>query len=785
VSPIACVALLLLLLFIPPCQADPWDKCATAFRAALQHDAKRNVSQYLYRKPLSWLRGNQTLPLVVSTEGCKVICGKGPQWSSWDTFTQSFTTWVLPLLGGLLLQLPFESSGAGAIVLQLARWLGNPCVMLRDSLNGLCKRGRACRLFDRLTSIDATLGCQYDGRHCDIRATLRRREGAGAATPHNVDSRASPSDRNRHYANLRDALFILGSLDEFEVRPGVYSGSEPPTSLHQRDMYSVIIYALLPSDTDIHVANTAAIPAPEGPHTISPDNGIPGLTSSNRRQHRAAIAHYLRATRKRSFVPVFLSVIWFIVGLFIFIGRYFLACDASTYDLSIGFILSWLPGHVMCAVVNGNPTSSDLARRALQQFLDAAAASATAMVAAAPLHTTVSSSAAVSDPATSNGTSSGQQHASAIADSAAEAVTSTDANNSTNPHQPSIELSTIPAPTSRHSANTTPIAAQQHSILPQPQIVAQAPVSTADETAAVARQTSAPQQPPSLPAPQVLTFLGQHSHADGVADTIFRHLDALLKTHEAESSRLVYRDSSALDSFTLLLMCLPGIFASISELWTYNCVGVCYFAFLAMSSLISVAAGFDGPTVHAPRAHQPPDNDNSAAIIDNMENGAARRTTGAVRQPHHLRAIITALELANFILLLFILLGQPIGLLTSCSCASIYPSYRGLVVLSVGHRICPLYRKRRAAADMKVVVFACVPLLIVLYAVYAWRTQSFLASYDYDKGMRGLQRFRKWRYVSRGKWLAAVIRAARRCCQRAARAVGDRLAQAIESRSIP
>jgi hypothetical protein len=543
-------------------------------------------------------------------------------------------------------------------------------------------------------------------------------------------------------------------------------------------MYSVIVYALLPSDTDTNINDTATISAQETPQSHTPDNGIPGLSSSNRRHNRAAIAHYLRATRKRSFVPVFLSVIWFIVGLFIFIGRYFLACDASTYDLSIGFILIWLPGLVMCAVVNGNPTSSDLARRSLQQFLDAAAASATAAVAAAPLRTAVPSSAAVSGSSTSIGNSSGQQHASAIADSAAEAVSSTDANNSFNAHQPPIELGPVPAPTRCRSANTTPIAAQLHSTLPQPQIIAQAPVSTADETAAVTRLTAAPRQPLSLPAPQVLTFLGQHSRANGVADTMFERLDTLLETR-------VYRYSAALDSFATLILCLPGIFASISELWTYNCVGVRYFAFLAMSGLISLVAGFDGPTIHGPGAHQAPDNGNDAAVIENIENGAARRTAGAARQQHYLTAIITALELTNCILLLVILLGQPIGLLTSCSCASIYPSYRGFVVLSVGHRICPLYRKRRAAADMKVVVFACLPLLIVLYAVYAWRTQNFLASYDHDKGMCGLERFRKWRYVTRGKWLAASIRAARRRCQRAARAVGVRLAEAIESRVIP
>ncbi len=221
------------------------------------------------------------MPLVVTTEGCKAICGKGPQWSLWDTFTQSFTTWILPLLGGLLLQLTFESSGASAIVLQLARWLGNPCFTMRDSLNGLRKKGRACRLFDRLTSIDATLVCQFDGHHCEVRATLCRRENESAATPHIVESRSRPRDRNRYFADFRDALFILLSLDEFDLRPGIYSGIEPPASYHSREMYRVIVYALLHSNTNTNVDDAVAIKAPEAPESVSPDNGIPSLSLSN------------------------------------------------------------------------------------------------------------------------------------------------------------------------------------------------------------------------------------------------------------------------------------------------------------------------------------------------------------------------------------------------------------------------------------------------------------------------------------------------------------------------
>jgi hypothetical protein len=195
----------------------------------------------------------------------------------------------------------------------------------------------------------------------------------------------------------------------------------------------------------------------------------------------------------------------------------------------------------------------------------------------------------------------------------------------------------------------------------------------------VSRQTTTPQQPQSLPVPQVPAFLGQHSNANGVADTMLKHLDALIKTHQEESSWLVAWSSTALDSFALLILCLPGMFASISETWTYNCVGVCYFVFLAMTSFISLVAGFYGP-----RAHQPPNNNNNAEAIGNMENGVSRLNASAGRQQHHLRVIIMALELTNFILLLVILFGQPVDLLTSCACASVYPSFCGFVVLSVG-----------------------------------------------------------------------------------------------------
>ncbi len=56
---------------------------------------------------------------------------------------------------------------------------------------------------------------------------------------------------------------------------------------------------------------------------------------------------------------------------------------AGADDLALGLLMSWLPGLVSCAVVDRNPTSSHHRRCALQRFLVAAAAGATASAATA------------------------------------------------------------------------------------------------------------------------------------------------------------------------------------------------------------------------------------------------------------------------------------------------------------------------------------------------------------------------------------------------------------------
>jgi hypothetical protein len=138
---------LVLLLHSPPCRATRWEDCGRKFRAALEYDANGNVSCYVYTQRLTRLLPGHPAPLMATFDGCLATCGGGPQPYPLDDITESLSTWILPLLGGLLLQVPFESGGAvSGILPQAARWLGNPAAILMYTLLNMRETRHAARL---------------------------------------------------------------------------------------------------------------------------------------------------------------------------------------------------------------------------------------------------------------------------------------------------------------------------------------------------------------------------------------------------------------------------------------------------------------------------------------------------------------------------------------------------------------------------------------------------------------------------------------------------------------
>jgi hypothetical protein len=521
-SLLAASIALILLLHVSPCEADPWKKCAATFQAALQYDANGNVSRYRYIKRDIWWPANKTIPLMLTEEGCKVYCGGGPKLFSWDDITTSFSTWVLPFLGGLLLHMPIESSNSSGItLLQLARCLGNPLRFLECSLRNLRDTERACRLFNRLTSADCTLTNAEAHR---IRATGMPVDGQDDIS--SPDHHSHTCQRSSTYAALRDGLYILTVLNQYDVRPGVSDGS-PSALEHVRDMYVVLIFALFSpctgsSASAVYRAETHGVFRSRSDRHCTADPCPADL-----RHHRAALADYLRATCKRGVVPVLVTVFFFTIALAVSLARAFRVNDSSWHDYSLSLLISWLPGLVTCAVVDRNPTSSSHARDALQLFLDAASAAATTSALADAVDTTSSTSGA-REAATDGRSSELALPAASVQERLGSvSVPERAVTMASGRLQPGLSTRSSQ---DGHLAGASTTSARAHSnSVEHPFSACALSILAATEPSLARRTTSAP-HPEPLSAPRILQFCGQGQRLwhSGVAHPILtmieRHL---------------------------------------------------------------------------------------------------------------------------------------------------------------------------------------------------------------------------------------------------------------------
>lgn len=117
---------------------------------------------------------------------------------------------------------------------------------------------------------------------------------------------------------------------------------------------------------------------------------------------------------------------------------------------------------------------------------------------------------------------------------------------------------------------------------------------------------------------------------------------------------------------------------------------------------------------------------------------------------HFIHLFVTITEVVNTGWLVYIIVASTLGLYNSCDCkASIWgPGGQkdGYIVFVKD------YLSFRQEFDITRfwitgTIIGCLPLVLVLYAVYQWCTQSFLWTQDYDKAMRGLQRVRRVKRV--------------------------------------
>jgi len=99
--------LLILLLSVLPIGATNWDECLNNIRNATWRDSEGIFSGgtdiYGYPAPLT------NLTTAITYNLCKTACGSGPEPIQWSTFSQQFSSWLLPWLA-LISQLPFGAN---------------------------------------------------------------------------------------------------------------------------------------------------------------------------------------------------------------------------------------------------------------------------------------------------------------------------------------------------------------------------------------------------------------------------------------------------------------------------------------------------------------------------------------------------------------------------------------------------------------------------------------------------------------------------------------------------
>jgi hypothetical protein len=693
---------------------------------------------------------------------------------SWDAISESYLTWILPLLGGLLLQVPFESGGSMmTTVLHIAQWLGNPVVILISTMGNLRATGWGCKLFDRLTSDVCSPACHEDGNESCARLINSPAE-ANATTTSNAQHSPCPTTETAA-TDLRDSLYILGVLNQYDVVAGSCGDTLEDDFASYQVMHAVLLFALFSCDTADGTSATTAdesAPARFGGHAPGQYHLVD--RSSNLRQRRAQLASDLRDMRKRTVVPVLLSVFWHCVALMISISKAWDSDTSAPDNLVLGIFMCWLPALVVCAVVDRNPTSIRHTRRALQQFLDTAASAAAASAAI------TADSAATWRPAPRRPLAAAAAgNADAGAPEAAVGTTS--------------DVSSTVISTAQLAS-----AAPLHSHEQQPPLSPSSTVQSANEPPLPLAKPPRPLHRRPLPAPQVLEYCGHGRH--GAYHRVATPILLYLKVRVAEGKRrcsacwqqtlsacslsAISQAASAAKSSPnhhqqFLYKCLRlktgdalatwfffGVALSMAGFLTFEnripCAmisNLCYF-FLVTCCLALEAVRHEPKRRRGWLWREYPRRTNTTPTVAHVGDNAARRGGRIGMSTYVFCGLRISLELVSCMYLLLILLGKPIGMFNNCSCHNRHQLANGggwyyAIVFGADNSL----RHEESKSNVLVcLVVGCLPLLLVPYALYVWCTLSFLAAYDVDRAMRGLSRVQRWRYIERGEWLAPCAR---------------------------
>jgi hypothetical protein len=161
----------------------------------------------------------------ITREGCRQLCGRGPDIYPWVDASSTITTWILPIIGTLL-QAPFESNAFKRTVFAITRWIGSPIASLSYVLWNIKVSAKASLMVD--------MSVRYD------------------QTP----------ERKSDFGSMRDSMYLLLAMNQYTIKEIAFSRD---TQKEAEGLLRIVLFSkdLRLTDTDKTLRQTRRILAHE------------------------------------------------------------------------------------------------------------------------------------------------------------------------------------------------------------------------------------------------------------------------------------------------------------------------------------------------------------------------------------------------------------------------------------------------------------------------------------------------------------------------------------------
>lgn len=110
-------------------------------------------ANYVYNGPVEGTWKDNFGSALMTLEGCYELCGKGPDYYSWPDSSATILTWVLPVIG-LIVLAPYESNAKRKTLFLMCRYIGSPLASLSYILWNIKVTGKCGLIVDMATGFE-------------------------------------------------------------------------------------------------------------------------------------------------------------------------------------------------------------------------------------------------------------------------------------------------------------------------------------------------------------------------------------------------------------------------------------------------------------------------------------------------------------------------------------------------------------------------------------------------------------------------------------------------------